>query len=299
MNKKIITILIGIITVFGISIVPSLSNAQLGGLKKYKEKLDGVNKEKKKADKIIDQIDDAKDIVKDIKDIKSQIKNGKSLNTLYDDVKLVTSAYNRCSDFTLTKGRSTVTLIGATDSLDDLNSDLPKSDLLRASTVVKVDPDMCKFVINARRFQDPKNKDTPALIGPGRQAVENEEERKPVKIRFDFDEKAKFARFYYVEWRPDVIVGEFLDLKDKQSRKSYFGQNDIPYAKSGKYYDLRGDDGPITLYGVGVRLIALVQSDKEIEVNTDSPDKFAKSISSAQKRSDVKVAVAWLELYRD
>ncbi len=276
--------------------VPMSVHAQFGGLDKLKDKF---SKTQKKADEIIDTVDTVNETRETIEKVEDIINTtgGKGIDKLFNDVSLVASAYNQCSDLTISKGKSTVTITGATDNLKGLRKDLPKSDSLRSNTIIEVDKEMCDFVVGIRRMQDPKDKKSPILIGPGRQQVVDASERKSVNLRFDFNEDAKFAQLYYLEWLPEPFVVPFVDLKDSESREEYFGGSDIPLAKGGKYYDLKSPDGPISLYGYGPRLVALVESNRELNISEGSPQKWMSSIKKAQMRNDISVSVSWLELY--
>ena len=276
----------------------TVSYAQFGGLGKIK---DSLSKTQKKANEIKDTLDkgrDAKKVVDKVKEMRGSFSKS-DIDKLFDDVSLVAAAYNQCSDFTISKGKSTVTITGATDNLKGLRKDLPKSDSLRSNTIIEVEKDMCDFVVSIRRIQDPKDKKTPVLIGPGRQQVVDADEKKPVRLRFDFDEQAEVAQLYYIEWLPEPFVVSFLDLKDSDSRKSYFSSDEIPLAKGGKYYDLKNPDGPISLYGYGPRMMVLVESEKALELSDASPQKWMTSLKKAKLVNDVAVSVSWLELFTE
>jgi hypothetical protein len=290
--KHLIT---GFIVAFSISAAPMISHAQFGGLDKIKDKF---SKTKKEADKVKDTVDTVNETRETIETVQDMVKGGSGkLDKLFNDVSLVASAYNQCSDLTISKGKSTVTITGATDNLSGLRKDLPKSDSLRSNTIIEIDKSMCDFVVGIRRIQDPKDKETPSLTGPGRQQVADASVRKPVRLRFDFNEDIKFAQFYYVEWKPDPFVVPLLDLKNAESREDFFGGNNIPLAKGGKSYELKGPDGPITLFGYGPRLIVLVESKKALNLNDESPQKWLTSLKKAQITGNVAVSVSWLELY--
>ena len=290
--KHLIT---GLILTLSVCATPMVSHAQFGGLDKLKERLSKSKKEADKITDVVDTVNDTRETIESVQDIMTGEND--ELDKLFNDVSLVASAYNQCSDLSISKGKSTVTITGATDNLSGLRKDLPKSDSLRSNTIIEIDKSMCDFVVGMRRIQDPKDKETPALRGPGRQQVIDSSERKPVRLRFNFNEDSKFAEFYYLEWKPDPFVVSLLDLKDAKSREEFFGGRDIPLAKGGTSYELKGPDGPITLFGYGPRLVVLVESTKALKLSDESPKKWLTSLKKAQITGNVAASVAWLELY--
>ena len=257
-----------------------------------------AKKAKKDADKVKDAVETAGEVKDTIKGKRAGKKSSGGLDDLQKQVEASISEYNRCSDFLIVRGQKIITLTGATGSLKSLQPDLPKSDNLNANKIIQVPKDICKFVKGVRAVQSPKDKELPMMRGPGRQEVKSDDEKKDVKIRFDFDKSSEFARLYYMEWRPESAVLEFADLLDEDSRRSVFGRDALPLSKSGKSYVLEHDDsGPIKISGYGPRMIALVQSDEVLDINSDSAEDWLKSVRAAQLSHDTKVAVAWTELF--
>ena len=300
-------LLISVFLIIGCGALGTQSIAQFGILDDFKKKIEESKEKTGEVSDALKEVEEVKDKIEDTNELidvamNTISQNDNSIDQLYSETNSALATYNSCSDFILTKRKSTVKLTGASNSLSALMEDLPQSDVLNVSSIIEVPEDVCEFVMEVRELQDPKSKEYPVLKGPGRQEVSDSEEQRDVRIQFDYDKDAEFARIYYFSWLKNEkpFLASMVDLTSDESRISVFGRTSIPLSQSSQYYLLEHDkNGPARLNGYGPRMMALVQSDREIDIKTSSIDKWVESVEKAKKKSknDVQVAITWLELY--